>query len=99
MIEKIELEETNLENILNNLIKDKNADLSSTSSNFFIIINNNPQVEELNQKIDLLLDKVSKLEDKKNLVKPKKFNWDAVKKLRESFKDEEISEEDIIRLT
>ncbi|MEK7434531.1 MAG: hypothetical protein AABZ74_15470 [Cyanobacteriota bacterium] len=99
MIEKIESQEANLENILNNIIKEKNLDVSSISSNFFIILNNNPEINEINQKIDLLLDKVSNLENKKNLPKPKKFNWKAVKQLRESFKDEVVSEESIIKLT
>lgn len=99
MIEKIELQESNLENLLNNLIKDKNLNSSSISSNFFIIVNNNPQINELNQKIDLLLEKVSNLESKKSLPKPKKFNWSALKELQDSFKDEIISEESIAKLT
>ncbi len=99
MIEKIESQESNLENVLNNIIKDRNLDISSISSNFFIILNNNPEINKLNQKIDLLLDKVSNLENKKNLPKPKKFNWNALKELQDTFKDEIISEESIAELT
>lgn len=97
MIEKIELQESNLENLLNNIIKDKNLNSSSISSNFFIIVNNNPQINELNQKIDLLLEKVSNLESKKSLPKPKKFNWSALKELQDSFKEDNFFAEEMIK--
>lgn len=97
MIEKIELQESNLENLLNNLIKDKNLNSSSISSNFFIIVNNNPQINELNQKIDLILEKVSNLESKKSLPKPKKFNWSALKELQDSFKEDDFFAEEMIK--